>query len=54
MGVEINVQANEENDFLISSQKSSVGVHVIPADEAHSIAVQIQELLLTKESARQL
>ncbi|MDN5274360.1 MAG: Acetate kinase [Candidatus Saccharibacteria bacterium] len=54
MGIEINVQANEENNFLISSQKSSVGVHVIPADEAHSIAVQIQELLLTKESDRQL
>lgn len=54
MGIEINAQANEENDFLISSQRSGVGVHVIPADEAHSIAVQIQELLLSKESDQQL
>lgn len=44
MGIEINEPANRDNSFLISSDNSRVGVHVIPTDEARVIAEQTIEL----------
>ena len=45
LGVELNQAMNEQNDFLISSGQSKVGVHVIPTDEAQVIATQTVKLL---------
>lgn len=44
MDIEISESANQENSFLISSESSRVGVHVIPTDEARIIAEQTIEL----------
>ena len=40
LGIEIDETANQNNEFLISSANSQVGVHVVPADEASVIAEQ--------------
>jgi len=45
LGIEINDMANQQNSFLISSGNSKVGVHVIPANEAYTIATQTIKLL---------
>lgn len=45
MGIGINEDANANHAFLISANRSRVGVHVIPTDEASVIATQTQELI---------
>ena len=45
MGVEISEDANTHHAFLISSESSKVGVHVIQTDEALVIATKTQELV---------
>lgn len=40
LGIEIDEDLNNRHEFLISSEKSRVGVHVIPTDEAQMIAMQ--------------
>jgi len=47
LGIDISEVMNKQNDFLISSSQSKVGVHVIPTDEAQVIAAQTIELLNT-------
>lgn len=49
LGIEINETTNRQNDFLISSPQSRVGVHVIPTDEAQVIAAQTITLLNTSK-----
>lgn len=49
LGIEIDQAMNMQNDFLISSGHSSVGVHVIPTDEAQVIATQTFELFSALE-----
>jgi len=45
LGIEINDATNRQNDFLISSKQSKVGIHVISTDEAQVIATQTAEFL---------
>lgn len=45
LGIEVDEVANEQHSFLISTRESKVGVHVLPADEAHVIATQTMGLL---------
>lgn len=47
LGIEIDETANTQNAFLISSEHSKSGVHVIATDEARVIAIQTNELLQT-------
>lgn len=49
LGIEIDANANQQNDFLISTHHSGVGVHVLPSNEAHIIAAQTNELLKESE-----
>ncbi|HEU5121467.1 MAG TPA: acetate/propionate family kinase [Candidatus Saccharimonadales bacterium] len=50
MGIEINEATNERHDFLISTERSQAGVHVIPADEARVIAKQTITLIRKYEA----
>lgn len=45
LGIEIDQSANEQHAFLISADHSTVGVHVIPTDEALVIATQTNDAL---------
>lgn len=47
-GIDINEEANVQNAFLISSEKSKAGVHVIATNEAFIIAAQTRELFIEK------
>lgn len=50
MGVEIDKAANERHDFLVSTEQSRAGVHVILADEALVIAEQTATLIKESEA----
>lgn len=50
MGIQINEAANERHAFLISTEQSRAGVHVIPADEARVIAEQTITLVKKNEA----
>jgi acetate kinase len=54
LGIEINEGANEQHAFLISSESSKVGVHVIASDEASIIAAQTIEVLNNQKERDQL
>lgn len=45
LGINLDKQRNEANDFLISSDNSQVGVHVIHTDEAAVIAIQTKAVI---------
>lgn len=49
MGIRIDESANEQNAFLISSEQSEAGVHVISADEASVIARQTMKIATGEE-----
>lgn len=49
MGINLDEFANEQNAFLISSERSGAGVHVIPADEASVIARQTMKIVTGEE-----
>ena len=49
LGIHIDEQRNDSNERLISSDRSNVGVHVIPAREDDTIMTQTLELI-TKET----
>jgi acetate kinase len=48
MGVALDSDANQQNSFLISSPWASVGVHVIPTDEAVTISRQVLATIATE------
>ncbi len=45
LGVELDQTSNHNHDFLISSVKSRVGVHVIKTDEASVIAAKTKQVI---------
>lgn len=47
-GIDLDEEANAQNAFLISSEKSRTGVHVITTNEAHVIAAQTRKLFIEK------
>lgn len=47
LGIELSNDRNGQNDFLISSPTSKVGVHIISTDEAQEIAAAAMKLLNT-------
>ena len=49
MGIEVDESANNQNAFLISSERSKVGVHVIESNEALVIATRTRDMLIKRE-----
>ncbi len=45
LGVRLDPARNERGDRLLSSDESTVGVHVIPAREDHTIIMQVKEVI---------
>jgi acetate kinase len=45
LGINLDLQRNEAGDFLISSDHSRVGVHVMHTNEAAVIAAQTKEVI---------
>ena len=50
LGIEVDSHRNTQNERLISSDHSRVGVHVIPAQEAMTIATQTLKTIEHKET----